>query len=266
LFGRELQTRDDKAARGRSLPIDTEGRDIIIIGDEPIWAGNYNVLLGLRALDVDSAAQVEVHDLADPLALNPAARTSINLSIEFEEYSIPISLPDNTMGLRIVVKPSGACRFTFVVLRPLKLVSRGMWSESPGAFTLPGWRFENYTLFATEGAVHTMAGPRFWTVGDSEGKWIITTDQHVNSLTLDVRAQPGVNFSVKAGDTNYLMKFTSERRAQRISFGPELLQRTGNISFIELQVVTKGGFIPAEVDGDSEDSRHLGAFVKVDIR
>lgn len=267
LYARETLSPDTVAARGRSLRLVPGGEGISLAPTTPFWAGRYRLRLALRGEGVCVPATVSVFDAAGAggSTWEPSARAVIELTESFRDTVIPLALPNNSAGLLLRFESAEAVRFSYAALDALSLERLPRGRGGTELFDLAAWRFDDYLLLTGPEAIYQPEGDRFWTRGDSGGHWAVVSTERFAALEIELRGRPAVSLVLESDLCVEIVSFDRPGRSRRVEL-PVRPRHVGDRWIAELQVATRGAFVPASLREGSEDERRLGVFVRLTPR
>ena len=266
LFSGWALTSDEQAEGGRSYRIETGAKQLELRSSTPFWAGNYQLLLNLRAEGEIARVSITVFDESE-IGLdnwNPLAEEVVDLGPKFELIKIPIEISTNSAGLRIILEAGAPLRFTHAGVDAISLDKLGDWKLPEPLFDLFALRFNDYTLFTGPHSIYVPDGKRFWTYGDSVANLVIVSDRRFSSVRLDFVGHPPVSALVRHGGFEEQAVFSESPQRKTINLPVQPVEFQGDW-LADLRIETKGFFVPAEIVEGSEDSRQLGVHTRITV-
>jgi len=266
LFSGWALERDEKVPGGRSFRLPAGENKISLRPATPLWAGSYELRIGLRAANDPTDLRITLFDISDVSNDFKAQLTqnAVRIDTKFHEVCVPIELPHNSLGIDIEFDSGNEIRFSYATLQTLALESMGDWPLPAELFDKAAIQFNEYALYTDPRAIYEPEKRWFWTRGDSEAELTVVSRRQFSALRISLVGHPPVRAVVSADGVEEAVTFEKDRR--NVSFEiPVNPREFGGYSIATLRIRCFGAFVPARMVEGSSDERELGVHARITL-
>lgn len=267
LFSGWALERDEKVPGGRSLRLRASERRISLRPTTPLWAGSYEVRIGLRAAVEPIVLRITLFDISETSSEveTRLAQNAVPIDEKYHEVGVPIELPHNSMGIDIEFDSGDEIRFSHATLQTLALERLDAWPLPEALFDKVVLRFNEYTLFFNPREIYEPEKRWFWTGGNSEAELTVVSRRRFSALRINLVGHPPVRASVAADGVEESVRFEKDRRNVSLEI-PVKPEEYGNYKIATLRIRCFGAFVPARTVEGSTDERELGVHTRITLK
>jgi hypothetical protein len=260
LFAPEELRRDEDSPGGRARFFPAGSHEVLLQDTDPLWAGEYDLLLRVRGAGGAGTVGVSVFDVSEARfeEPRPEAQAEFDVGRGYGDYALPAGLPVNSLGLRLRLECRKGIVFSSAVLVPRRVVRQGEWEYPAEEFERPAAMFDGFTLFLDMRSVFPPEGRWMWTQGNVESLWCVVCERPFETLRFQLVGRA----PVRIGIDGKIVVFGGKEQVGEVTLAAGG-RPVGNYWTAEFRVAVEGHFVPAEVIEGSRDRRELGVRVRL---